>query len=446
MNTPTSLFTAHFDILRSRFDEALAASGFDSVAIYSGRAPMQFLDDQSYPFKPNPHFKTWVPLTDAAECWIVYDVGTQPRLVFFQPRDYWHKPPAMPTDYWTAQVAIEVIRDPHEARMLVTGCARRAFIGEWQADFADWEFAERNPPALLERLHYPRARKTPYELACMREASRVGARGHRAAAAAFREGRSEFEIHLAYLQATRHTEAGLPYSNIVALNSNAAVLHYQHQSLERPTKPLSFLIDAGAQVGGYASDITRTYAAREDDFAALIRSLDDIQQTLCKQVLPGVDYAEIHLSAHALIAKLLSDAELITVAPDTAVASGLSSVFFPHGIGHLLGLQVHDVSGFSIDAKGTTKDRPAGHPYLRLTRTLEPGFVVTIEPGIYFIDLLLDHARASEHGKHIDWKAVDRLKPYGGIRIEDNVACTTGTPENLTRDAFAAEGRMAGGA
>ena len=119
----------------------------------------------------------------------------------------------------------------------------------------------------------------------------------------------------------------------------------------------------------------------------------------------------------------------------------MSGVFFPHGVGHLLGLQVHDVAGFSIDADGTQKGAPAGHPYLRLTRTLEPGFVVTIEPGLYFIDALLEQARSSAHGKHINWQQVERFRPYGGIRIEDNVACTDGAPENLTRPALRCDRR-----
>jgi Xaa-Pro dipeptidase len=112
-------------------------------------------------------------------------------------------------------------------------------------------------------------------------------------------------------------------------------------------------------------------------------------------------------------------------------------VFFPHGIGHLLGLQVHDVAGLAGDAAGREIPRPEGHPFLRLTRRLEPGFVVTIEPGLYFIELLLDAARSAGHGGRINWDAVERLRPYGGIRIEDDVACTPGEPENLTRDAFA---------
>jgi Xaa-Pro dipeptidase len=438
MSTLATLYSDHLRIQRARTDDALAACGFDALAIYAGAAHMQFLDDQPYPFKPNPHFKLWAPLADAVDCWVVYQPSRPLRLVFLQPIDYWYKPPAIPTDFWAEHFTIEVIREGRQAKSHLANLPRCAFIGEWQSEFEDWGFAARNPQALLHRLHYPRASKTDYEIECMRRASALAARGHRAAVAAFRDGLSEYDIHLSYLRATGHTDAELPYPNIVALNSNAAVLHYQYQDRVAPTERRSFLIDAGAQFNGYASDVTRTYSQRDDDFAALVDSMQALQQELCAHVRPGVDYADIHVDAHLRIANLLHEAGVTTLRKDDAVASGLSSVFFPHGVGHLLGLQVHDVGGFSVTPEGAQKARPSAHPYLRLTRVLEPGFVVTIEPGLYFIDALLSEARNGAHGKHINWQQVERLKPYGGIRIEDNVACTQGAPENLTRPAFAA--------
>ena len=432
------LFDEHLRIQRQRTDSAMAACNFDSLAIHAGSPHMIFLDDQPYLFKPNPHFKLWVPLEDAIDCWLVYRPGEKPRLIFLQPADYWHKPPSLPHGFWTHHFQIEVIREPGDARRHLTRLGRCAFIGEWQEQFKDWGFTESNPEALLHRLHYQRAAKTEYELECMRHASHSAARGHVAAEEAFRAGKSEYEIHMAYVRATGHSERELPYSSIVALNANAAVLHYQHQEREAPSQHYSFLIDAGAQYHTYAADVTRTYASSDGDFAALIAGMESLELQLSAQVRSGVDYANIHLDAHLRIASLLHDAGVITMPAADAVKSGLSAVFFPHGVGHLLGLQVHDVAGFSVDEKGTQKARPQGHPYLRLTRTLEPGFVVTIEPGLYFIDMLLEEARNGAHGKHINWRRVDEFRPYGGIRVEDNVACTAGEPENLTRSAFAA--------
>jgi Xaa-Pro dipeptidase len=120
------------------------------------------------------------------------------------------------------------------------------------------------------------------------------------------------------------------------------------------------------------------------------------------------------------------------------VETALTSVFYPHGIGHLLGLQVHDVGGFQKDASGAKIDRPCDHPFLRLTRKLEDGCVVTMEPGFYFIDQLLNEAKQKPNGKKINWSRVEQLKRFGGIRIEDNVAARPGGHENLTRQAFAA--------
>ncbi|HKR37461.1 MAG TPA: Xaa-Pro dipeptidase [Steroidobacteraceae bacterium] len=433
-----SLFDDHVRIQRQRTDEAMATCSFDTLAIHAGSPHMLFLDDHPYPFKPNPHFKLWVPLEGAVDCWLLYRPGEKLRLIFLQPADYWHKPPSLPTGFWTRHFQIEVIREPGEARRHLTHLGRCAFIGEWQEPFADWGFAESNPEELLHRLHYPRAIKTEYELECMRHASHAAARGHVAAEAAFRAGKSEYKIHMAYVRATGHTERDLPYSNIVALNTNASVLHYQHQEREAPAQHYSFLIDAGAQFHTYAADVTRTYAAADGDFAALIAGMESLQLHLCAQVRSGVDYARIHLDAHMRIAALLHEAGVITLSAADAVTSGLSGVFFPHGVGHLLGLQVHDVAGFSVDATGKRKAAPPGHPYLRLTRTLEPGFVVTIEPGLYFIDMLLEEARKGAHGRHIAWRRVEEFRPYGGIRVEDNVACTADAPENLTRNAFAA--------
>ena len=167
-------------------------------------------------------------------------------------------------------------------------------------------------------------------------------------------------------------------------------------------------------------------------FADLLAGVDALEQRLCAMVRPGVLYPEIHLAAHRLVAELLVDQGIVTCTADAAVATNLTSIFFPHGVGHLLGLQVHDIGGHQASADGGNIPPPAGHPYLRLTRRLEPGTVVTIEPGVYFIDLLLDRARQDGRGRSIDWDTVADLAPYGGVRIEDDVVLGSGRATLLT--------------
>jgi Xaa-Pro dipeptidase len=440
------LFADHLRILEQRFARALAKTTYEAVLVYSGAAPIIFRDDNTYPFRVHPPFKVWVPLIDAPECFIYFQPGRRPVLLLHRPTDYWYKPAEVPSGYWTAQFDINPVADLAEARAaLPADLTRTVFIGEPFADLARWGIGAVNHEPLLKRVDFERASKTPYELACLREASRTGVRGHLAAARAFAADASEFEIHLEYVRATGLREQELPYNAIVALNENGAVLHYQVLEKKKPAAHHSLLIDAGADFGGYASDITRTYSYADPDFAALVASLDEVQRSLCDGVRAGVDWRDVHLSAHRLVAELLHEAGIITCDADEAVDTGVSSVFLPHGIGHLLGLQVHDVSGLAASPDGGEIPRPNGHPYLRLTRVLESGFVVTMEPGIYFIDPLLEEARGDHRRNRINWARVADLRRFGGIRVEDDLAVTAAGCENLTRDAFRAEGLAASG-
>ena len=165
--------------------------------------------------------------------------------------------------------------------------------------------------------------------------------------------------------------------------------------------------------------------------------MDVMQQDIVNQVQVGIDFRDLQIGTHKMLAGLLVDAELANGDPDTLLETGVTSAFFPHGLGHLLGVQVHDVGGFMENETGTIIDPPNGHPYLRLTRVLEEDMVLTIEPGLYLIDMLLENLRGTPAEGHVNWDGVDWLRPYGGIRIEDNVRVLINDRENLTRDAFA---------
>jgi len=430
-----SLYPDHLNTLRERADKALALADFDHLLIAAGMPLRKFLDDQDQPFVASPHFKHWLPLTDAPGSWIVYTPGSKPKLIFLQPRDYWHVVPDVPQGYWIEYFDIVIVRTAAEAvAQLPSG--QRAVIA---AGYAAMDSVEaNNPQVLLDYLHWYRSYKTPYELELMREASRLGTRAHHAAEQAFRAGESEFGIHMAYLAAARQNDAELPYASIVALNEHGAVLHYTNFDRTPPAQSRSFLIDAGASAAGYASDITRTYAgANASEFQALIDSVDAAQQGFVAKVRAGQSYPELHIHAHHMLAEVLREHGFIRMSAESAVTSGVTSTFLPHGLGHPIGLQVHDVAGFQQNERGGTISRPDGHPYLRMTRALEPGMVVTIEPGLYFIDMLLAELRDKPVSADINWAKVDAFRQYGGIRIEDDVVCTDGVPENLTRDAFA---------
>jgi Xaa-Pro dipeptidase len=430
------LYAAHLATLMRRTDKVLAATGFDALVIHAGRPPLQFLDDQDYPYKVNPQFKAWVPVIDNPRCILVYSPGARPTLLFYQPNDFWHKPARLPNAAWTESLELISMPDEAQASGHWTNFGRVAFIGP-EAVAPGTDPSCLNPRELLALLHYDRAVKTPYELACMRKASELGALGHAAALAAFQRGASEYGAHMSYLEACEQREEEMPYNNIIAYNENAAVLHYQHLERDPPAQLRSFLIDAGAQYRGYAADITRTYAKTPGPYADLVAAMDTAQLSLCDEIVAGRDYREVHLTAHRILGDVMHSAGLTKLSGQAALESGVTSVFFPHGIGHLLGVQVHDVGGVMGDGKGKELPRPEGHPYLRLTRMLEPGVVVTVEPGLYFIDSLLAAAHADARRAHINWSMVETLKPFGGIRIEDNVAATSSVPENLTRNAFA---------
>jgi Xaa-Pro dipeptidase len=433
-----ALYAAHLATLEQRAGEALARGGFDHLVVPSGTLHYQVFDDRDYPYAVNPQFKAWLPLTRVPNSWLVYTPGQRPQVIFHQPFDYWHVVPDAPSGWWVEHFDIHVIRKPEEALALLPKPATRcAILGEPQSALGD--YTPNNPEAVIHYLEYHRSYKTPYEIALMREAQRLGVRGHRAAEAAFREGKSEFGIHMAYCSAVGQDLGELPYNNIVALNEHNAVLHYMELGRTPPPQSRSFLIDAGASFHGYASDITRTYAMdTKGEFQAMIDAVDAAQIGMANGVRAGVDYKQLHIDAHLTLMGILKDFGVITVSPEAALATGVSAAFFPHGLGHPIGLQVHDVAGFAESDRGGKIPRPPGHPYLRMTRVLEPGMVVTIEPGIYFIDVLLDEVKQNGHASSVDWSRVDAFRPYGGIRIEDEVLCTQGDADNLTRPAFAA--------
>lgn len=436
MTDLAALYARHVAHLTDGYHRALDATGYDAVVVHAGRLTLKSpFDDLEWPFRPVPAFEHWAEVRwpDSA---VVVRKGEAPALLALRSTSFWERP-AEP-DFDTIRRGLEVVEIQDFAKVqdhLPKG-GKIGFVSHHpEAAEALGLTAEAFVPRdLMDALEDLRVHKTDYEIACLAEANRVAARGHVAIRDAFLAGlRSELDLHLSYLLATEQDDADTPYKSIVALGRNGAVLHHNVYGTDEAAG--SLLVDAGARHRNLNADITRTTAGEDesaDRFRDLVDRMDDLQQALVAAVRPGLPYEDLHDLAHEKLGQLLVDAKLATVSAEAAVETGLTRVLFPHGLGHSLGVQVHDVACRRRDPKPT-------NPFLRMTRTLAEGMVFTIEPGLYFIDHLLQEAKAGAHADALDWAAVEALAPFGGIRIEDDVHVTAeGTVRNFSREAFAA--------
>ncbi len=429
-----TLFARHIERLQAETEKALAETGHTSLVLTSGAPITYFADDQDAPFHPAPHFAHWCPLGGPHHL-IHVAPGRRPHLVRFAPEDYWYEQGRIGDPFWLPTFRFEERSTLEEVWRALGTTTGAAYVGN-EAERASTANLATNPTPLLARLDWTRSSKDEYEVRCVEEATARGARAHRAAREAFAAGASEMEIHHAFLAAAGVTEASLPYPTIVALDEKAATLHYEAKRDLRGGRVL--LLDAGVSTRGYACDITRTTPARGCDprCSALVARVDALERELASAALPGRPYLELHRQAHRGVAQILSDLGLVRVGAEEALATGLTHPFFPHGVGHQLGIQVHDVAGLQADPAGTKAPPPKEFPYLRNTRAIEPGQLFTIEPGIYFIPMLLRPLRGGPQASAIDWVQVDALAPLGGVRIEDNVLVTGSGPRNLTREVL----------
>lgn len=427
-------YSAHVAQRRARAEAALAAAGYDSMVISSGVPFTHYADDMDAPFHSVPHFAHWVPL-DGPHHLLHVRPGAKPKLVRFAPEDYWYEQLPLGDVFWRGQFDLVEVPDASKSWSEISRQGRVAYLGDETAKARAAGIAEAdiNPAGLLARLDWDRAYKTDYEVAAMEVAESLGARGHLAALAAFERGASEIAIHHEYLAAVGCTEEQLPYHTIIALDHKGATLHYTGKRSVGDGRVL--LIDCGAEYLGYASDITRTWTRKGCDplFRDLVIGVDGLQKRLCDLVRPGIEYLELHAAAHAWIADLLADIGVLRRRGAEAVELGLTRPFFPHGLGHFLGIQVHDVGGRQASPEGGLKPPPPAYPFLRTTRRVEAAQVFTIEPGVYFIEMLLRPFRSGALAAHFDWPLIDRLTPFGGVRIEDNVLVTADGHRNLTR-------------
>lgn len=435
-----SLFAAHIAHRRQQIDHLLNDSGYDALLIHSGRVQYPRFDDRARPFRVHGHFNAWVPMPYASDCLLELRSGQRPTLWYTQPKDFWHLPPSEPDHWWAKEFDLHIIQDASQWMHRFDASEALGAIGDEAHLQGMGQRVDLNPIDLLTSLDEFRTQKTKWECACIREATRKAAFAHKAARDEFLAGGSELDVFWAYMRALNEDSGTLPYDAIVAMNEHAATLHYQHRASAKLDARYSFLLDAGADTHGYAADITRTHVGPTSHphsglFHGLIDAMDHLERRLALGAKSGHSFVDMHHQAHQGIADILHQTDLVSGSTQSMIEQGITRVFFPHGLGHFLGAQVHDVAG-QISPAGLALPPPPDDPMLRLTRVLESGNVITIEPGLYFIPMLLEQLKSEPAGAQVNWTLVESLIPFGGIRVEDNVLVTEDQPMNFTREAF----------
>jgi Xaa-Pro dipeptidase len=426
------LYREHLAHLEQKYAALLAKEGYDALIIHSGTARLRSsFDDTYWPLRPVPHFQHWLPLVTADSALVIAS-GKRPRLLWLHEQNFWEAPPdPEPHEWQNAFEVMEVETAPGLRAMLPQG--RVGLVTDNRELASAWGMeASLNPPSLMKPLDQLRVKKSAYEIRCIEEANRRAGRGHRAVREAFDQGcYSELELHLFYLRATEQDDADTPYKNIVALNQHAATLHHVSYGRNKPSQASSsLLLDAGATCYGYASDITRTYVRGQTEaasaFGELVRRTERMQQQLCTLAKVGQPYEQLHERAHLEVGAILHDIGVCQMSPEEQVAAGVTRAFFPHGLGHSLGLQTHDVGCAEVKPKNE-------NPFLRNTTSIAPDQVFTIEPGIYFIDALLE---GISEDSRVDWPLCHELAKLGGVRIEDDLVVGPDGLRNLTRPSL----------
>lgn len=442
---------------RDRLAKQLAAPAL----LWAGQPSPRNFAANTYPFRPSSHFLYFAGVSlPAAAIYLA-----QGRLTLFADdapaaAALWHGPSPSRADL-AAQIGADAAYPLAElgqhikpgtatlpAQDAATRAAQQAVLGraiELVAPSPDYQLAT--------AIAHVRLRHDDAAIAQLRQAAAVSAAAHCAGLAATVTARSEAEVRAAMEQVIIANGMSCAYNSIVT--THGEVLHNeQYHHLLAPGQLL--LADVGAETAsGWASDITRTWptsgrfsSSQRDLYDAVLAAHD----ACIEQARPGVEYRELHLLACRVLAAALVDLGLLRGDPDGLVEQDAHALFFPHGVGHLLGLDVHDMEDLG-DIAGYAPDRCRsdrfGLGFLRLDRPLQAGMAVTIEPGFYQVPgLLQDPARRDRYRHCVNWDRLADFSDVRGIRIEDDVLITASGCEVLTRalptTAAAIEQLMAG--
>ncbi|HEY6878821.1 MAG TPA: aminopeptidase P family protein [Polyangiales bacterium] len=439
-NVHTTLVAAAAQRRRS-----LAALLDTPALLPAGRAPGRNYPANPYPFRASSHFLYFVgEALEGAALWLDGDRA----LLLLDPADpdatLWHGP--VPSWHEIAgRTGLEVagfdalpslVRGRSVQTVPPPSRALAEEIGRLlQRDPA--RLGSEIDAGLLDAIVSLRLVHDGAALAELRAAAQVSVRAHQVGMRATRDGVGELAICAAMEHEIARAGCALAYGSIVTVHGE--VLHnHRHDQTARTGDLL--LADVGAESAtGYASDITRTWPV-SGTFSATQRELYTLvltmQQAAIAHARPGTRYRDVHLAAARTLVDGLVQLKILQGDVDALVEDGAHALFFPHGVGHLLGLDVHDMEDLGDRAgyaTGRTRSAQFGLSYLRLDRDLVPGMVVTIEPGFYQVpSLLADPGRVGIDDRPLNRTELAKFSDVRGIRIEDDVLITEDGSDVLT--------------
>lgn len=395
--------------------------------------------DYEYPFRQESNF-WYLTGVNEPDCALILDLKTEEYHLFVPNRDaqyaVWHGY-VKSQEAWQEQYKPDYLHFTNEILTVMNEIKPEKVYCLNEVDAELVEDLNRGFEADIETLQdaltYCRVIKTDEELEYMRKSARINNLAHTELMKAIKPGMYEYEMKALFTKI--HYENGLlqdAYNGIFAGGKNGAILHYVENNSRINDGDL-FLVDAGHEYEGYASDITRTYPANgkfTDVQAGVYDAVLNALNSSIESVEIGVKMEDLHLHAARTMMQGLKDIGILKGSLDDIMENDIFALFFPHGLGHFLGLDTHDVGGYP---KGVDRiDRP-GIKYLRARRDMQAGMVITIEPGIYFIPALLIPALEDDtQSKFLNADKLTKLFDFGGIRIEDNIVVTEDGYENLT--------------
>ncbi|KAI2673788.1 uncharacterized protein N7518_006041 [Penicillium psychrosexuale] len=430
-----------------------ASSG---LIFLSGQPTINLRDsDQSRPFRQRRYFY-YLSGVDEPDCFLTYDIEQDLLTLYVPDFDLRHAiwmGPTLSREDAQDRYDVDHVRYQSSLKYELQAWLDKRKQGSELYLIHDSEKPEHLPkdlPLNVEQLgpamDAARGVKDEYEIRMIRQANKVSGLAHRRILENIQTMSNESQIEGSFLNTCiSHGARNQAYQIIAASGPNAAVLHYDRNNEPLSKKPLVCL-DAGAEWNCYASDVTRTFPLTGEwpsDYVRDIYKLVERMQEECIQLIrKGTRYLSLHDLAHDIAIEGLLALGVLKNGTNLEIRqSGASKVFFPHGLGHHVGLEVHDVSERSIMALHQGFDQLQYRPILDSTclspctlsaPLLEEGMVVTVEPGLYFSSLALANARHQPSARYIDFDVAEKYVHIGGVRIEDDILVTATGYENLT--------------